>query len=391
MCAMEDRDKPDEFDGSSPASSPAPVDKSQLLSGFRNTQRVAFETPVDVYISVENEQAFVEHAKTLNVSASGALVVLTTPIKLGQQLVLSNPKTNKKIECHVRRNILSVSGDRAQVGVQFVVAMPGFWDIASAPADWDPSWVPPPQQLNLDMDLLLEPTPQPAETQEPDAGTAMSNLARDLLQDLAKPRKDSMVAATPKRLRRSTWLILLAAAVTLFALWSTLRNSSNSGPAASLNLSVRGVAAEDAAKIPNFEDLRLAKKQDFDAAAVSWIRDVGQHFGGKIPGLYFGSFESNAYIFVSKTNERRVVIFAGGELRYNAEYPVIAIAARFPKELIRKTTWADSPPPESTGDGLLIVRAVDSPASAVVLFVRSDQIVTASPTDYRQIPYSQAH
>jgi hypothetical protein len=86
-----------------------------------------------------------------------------------------------------------------------------------------------------------------------------------------------------------------------------------------------------------------------------------------------------------------VIIFAGGELRYNAEYPVIAIAARFPKELIEKTSWSDSSPPESSGDGLLIVRAADSPASAVVLFVRPDQVVTASPTDYRQIPYSQSH
>ena len=151
------------------------------------------------------------------------------------------------------------------------------------------------------------------------------------------------------------------------------------------------VSIEDAAKIPGLDRLRLATEQDFDANAVSWLRGSGQQAGGRIPAVYFGASQSNAYILVDKTNERRVVILAAGELRYNAEYPVIAIAARFPKELIQKTIWADPSPPESSGDGLLIVRAADSPASAVVLFLKADQVVSANPTDYRQIPFSQPH
>jgi hypothetical protein len=81
---------------------------------------------------------------------------------------------------------------------------------------------------------------------------------------------------------------------------------------------------------------------------------------------------------------------AYGQVSYNAEYPVIAAAALIPKELIQKINWADPSPPESDGDGLLIVRAADGPASGVVLFLRGTQIVSGNPTDYRQIPLRQA-
>lgn len=396
MCPSERPEIPPDSDESTRPSNPDGVGRAGRVEGFRRSKRVAFETSLDVYIGGENEREALEHAKTLNVSANGALIVLSTPVESGRRLRLLDPKTKKEIECIVRRVIPPYAGGGAQVGIEFVSVSPDFWGLASAPADWDPAWVlPQSQRLELPMEAPPEPSAPPAtprsQLKKPSAGTPLSELVKELKQDLAKSAKARTGAAKSKRSRRSTWLMLLAAAVMLFALWITLRRSSNAGSAANENLPVRGVAADDAAKIPNFENLRLAKEEDFDADAVSWIRNAGQPVGGKIPGLYFGSFESNAYIFVAKTNDRRVLIFAGGELRYNAEYPVIAIAARFPKELIQKTIWADSSPPESSGDGFLIVRAADSPASAVVLFVRADQIVTASPKDYRQIPYTQPH
>jgi hypothetical protein len=181
------------------------------------------------------------------------------------------------------------------------------------------------------------------------------------------------------------------AAAALFALWIVMQNPNGDGSPVNQDTSLTSVSAADAAKIPRLDRLRLATEQDFDADAVSWLRNSGQSVGGRIPGLYFGTFESNAYVFVGKTNERRIVILAAGELRYNAEYPVLAIAARVPKELIPKISWADSAPPQATGDGLLIVRATDSPASAVVLFLNANEIVSANPIDYRQIPFLQGH
>ena len=83
------------------------------------------------------------------------------------------------------------------------------------------------------------------------------------------------------------------------------------------------------------------------------------------------------------------MILANGELRYNAEYPAIAIAACVPMELVHQVKWADATPPESDGDGLLIVRAANAPASGVMLFLRGSQVVSANPVDYREIKFGQ--
>lgn len=84
-----------------------------------------------------------------------------------------------------------------------------------------------------------------------------------------------------------------------------------------------------------------------------------------------------------------MVILAGGQLPYNAEYPRIAIAACVPLELVRKINSVDAVPPESDGDGLLLVRAADTPASGVVLFLRVSQVVYGSPVDYREARIGQ--
>src|ERR1017187_648128 len=388
MCATESPEIPAKPDESPSPSNPAAVDGHSLLSGFRRSQRIALETSVDVHISGENEQAVVEHTKTLNVSAHGALLVLTTPVKPGQWVRLLSPQTKKEIECLVRHVVTPYAGGEGQISVEFEVVTPDFWGIASPPADWDPAWVPPPQRLSLELPLE---EPPPPELQKHAAATPLSELAKEITQYLAKPIKAGTGAAKPKGSRVFKWLILPMAAAALFTLGIATRKSGHVGSAANENPSLTNVSVEDAGKILGLERLRLATEQDFDADAVSWLRSSGQLVGGRIPGLYFGAFESNAYILVGKANERRVVILAAGELRYNAEYPVIAIAARVPKELIQKISWADPSPPDSDRDGLLIVRAADSPASAVVLFLRGNQVASANPTDYRHFPFSQLH
>lgn len=112
--------------------------------------------------------------------------------------------------------------------------------------------------------------------------------------------------------------------------------------------SLQASRTEDARRIPSIERTRLVTAEDFDPDGVSWLRDSGQQVRGKIPGFYSGSKESNAYILVGEANERRVVLLAGGQLQYNAEYPRIAIAACVPTELVRKIKWADPSVPEST-------------------------------------------
>src|ERR1019366_9415338 len=367
MCATEPPEIPAKPDESPSPSNPTAAYGRSLLSGFRRSQRIALETSVDVHIGGETEQAVVEHTKTLNVSAHGALLVLTTPVKPGQWVRLLSPQTKKEIECLVRRVMSPYAGGEGQISVEFEVVTPDFWGIASPPQDWDPAWVPPPQRLSLELPLE---EPPPPELQKPAAATPLSKLVKEITQDLAKPIEAGTGAAKPRGSRVFKWLILPVAAAALFTLWIATRKSGHAGSAVNENPSLTSVSVEDAGKIPVLERLRLTTEQDFDADAVSWLRSSGQLVGGRIPGLYFGAFESNAYILVGKANERRVVILAGGELHYNAEYPVIATAARVPKELIQKISWADPSPPDSDRDGLLIVRAADSPASAVVLFLR---------------------
>jgi hypothetical protein len=382
MRATERPDMPAEPNESTRPSSSVAIDRDALWKGFRRSERVRLETHVDVYIRGENEEAIFEQAKTLNVSAHGGLLVLNTPVKLGQVVHLINPQTNKEIECHVNRVIMRHPGGGTQVGVRFVAMSPDFWDIDSPPADWDPAWVPPPER---------KPSPLPPwEVQERAADLLLRELVEKSIREQRESVGVSAVAPKPKGTRLSKSLVLLATSAALFTLWTiSARRSSVASLAASEIFSPAGVVPDDARMIPGIERSRIAFAEDFNPEAVSWLRGLGRQVGGRIPGVYFGSFESNAYILVGKANERRVVILAGGELRYNAEYPVIAIAARVPKALIQKITWADPSPPESDGDGLLIVRAADAPSSGVVLFLRGTQVVSANPFDYRQVYLGQ--
>jgi hypothetical protein len=85
---------------------------------------------------------------------------------------------------------------------------------------------------------------------------------------------------------------------------------------------------------------------------------------------------------------RRVVILADGKLRCDAQYRRVAIVARVPKQSIQKIIWADPPPAGSEGDGLLVVRTANDLGSAVVLFLRGDEVVSGTPTGYWQVPLS---
>ncbi len=380
MRATEHTDMPTEPNESPRSSTAIAIDRDELWKGFRRSERVRLEMSVDVYIGGENEEQIFERAKTLNVSAHGGLVVLITPVKLGQKVRLVNPQADKEIACQVNRIIMRHPGGGTQVGLEFVVMAPDFWDIPSPPADWDPNWIPP---------LERKPLPPPvweAEEPEPEPELQLRELVEDSIREQSKPVEFDLIPPKPTGWHVSKLLLLFLASAAVFTIWTvTARRSSIAGLAAIQKFSTSFISPEDARIIPGIEQSRLALAEDFNPDAVSWLRSLDRQVGGIIKGVYFGSFESNAYVLVGKANERRVVIVAGGEVRYNAEYPAIAIAARVPKELIQKINWADPTPPESDGDGLLIVRAADAPASGVVLFLRGKHVISANPSDYRQV------
>jgi hypothetical protein len=161
--------------------------------------------------------------------------------------------------------------------------------------------------------------------------------------------------------------------------------------AAIADSALQDVPPEDARLISALGDYRLATAKDFDAGATMWLQLFGQQPAGIISGAYSGTVQSNAYILVGKDKVRRVVIVADGQVRCDAAYRSIALAARVPKDVLQRITWVDTSDVETEGDGLLIVAAPDNPASGVVLLLGADQVVPRVPVDFHLVFSAQIH
>lgn len=112
------------------------VVKRWLAANRRGAQRVAMQIGVRVSGYNEEGMRFTEDTRTLVVSAYGCLVILSTPVKRGQRIVLSNPQTSGTVEC-----IVAYYGARdtaQEVGLAFASPNERFWSISFPPADWSP-------------------------------------------------------------------------------------------------------------------------------------------------------------------------------------------------------------------------------------------------------------
>ena len=128
-------------------------------AGFRRSERVPFEMPVQVYVSRENEEPAHEEAKTLSVNAHGALLSLSTPVKMGQTLRLVNPRTQQEMECRVCRFGEQCKANMKEVGIEFAALAPTFWDVPSPPEDWDPAGIPPEEAGRPEVSLPTNAAP----------------------------------------------------------------------------------------------------------------------------------------------------------------------------------------------------------------------------------------
>ena len=343
------------------------VDPSFAGTPIRRGPRVHLEVPVLVGLPGLPEH---DECKTVEVGAFGALLVIPKEVEVGQLLILTNPNSLKQISCRVR-NVKQISPGVNRVGVEFAIESNIFWGMTFPSSDWDPS-----ERKRLERpvsagDASFRPLPGQPASHSTGVGKNQTGVVR---------RKVAMKPA-------AKWAMVGLAALALFAIvWFVIQRPSNTGAPASGSVAPPGVASEDIGLIPSLANYRLVTPEDFDSQAVSWLLGLGQQASGKILGFYSAFKQSSAYILVGKQNARRVVILADGKLRYDGEFPVIAVAARVPKQLIPEITWADPSPPLTDGDGLLIVRSFDAPSSGVILFLQGDQVITANPTDYRQIP-----
>ena len=155
-------------------------------AGFRRSQRVAFEMPVEIYVCRENEEPTFEAAKTLSVNAHGALLALGTPVEIGQTARLANPRTQMEIECRVCRFAERHPSGMNEVAIAFATVAPTFWDVDSAPADWDPAWVPAPEREGAQVSFptnAAPPVPLPGE------GDSHVWLDTERVIDVSRPRE----------------------------------------------------------------------------------------------------------------------------------------------------------------------------------------------------------
>ncbi len=101
----------------------------------RRSARVLLSVPVMVKGTLADGKAFEEEARTLVVNAHGALLALNSPLRAGQALTLTHKLTRQSLECRTVY-VGNPQGGKAQVGIEFLKAAAGFWQIDFPPEDW---------------------------------------------------------------------------------------------------------------------------------------------------------------------------------------------------------------------------------------------------------------
>jgi len=104
-----------------------------LILNRRKTQRVLVIVPVRV--SQHAPASHFEETHTLALNAHGALILLSTSVGKGQRLELLNVATGDRAECIVAY-LGQRQGNRIEVGVEFILPNPQFWNVAFPPKDW---------------------------------------------------------------------------------------------------------------------------------------------------------------------------------------------------------------------------------------------------------------
>jgi len=92
----------------------------------RRSPRSPLDISVYVYGHGPDTEPFHEEAHTLNVNATGALLLLSVPVETGQELLLTNDLTQKEQDCRVV--FLGTRRSRTvEAGIAFPRINPGFW------------------------------------------------------------------------------------------------------------------------------------------------------------------------------------------------------------------------------------------------------------------------
>ena len=104
-------------------------------SSRRRSQRVLMQVSVRIHGEDANGDKFEEDTETLAINAHGALVLLKTRLTSGSTVLLQHKRTEEEQECHVAF-LGPVRSGKAETGLEFTAARPGFWRVAFPPEDW---------------------------------------------------------------------------------------------------------------------------------------------------------------------------------------------------------------------------------------------------------------
>jgi PilZ domain len=108
---------------------------SWLAANRRRSQRILLRVPVRASGTRDAVPPIDEATVTTTISAHGTLILLSTPVRRGQPLVLTNEKTSSALECVVA-HVGEVQGHQLQIGVSFLLPNSAFWHVSFPPADW---------------------------------------------------------------------------------------------------------------------------------------------------------------------------------------------------------------------------------------------------------------
>ena len=103
----------------------------------RRTQRVFLRLPILIIARGPDQQHVSENAFTANVSAHGALILVSMRVEVGQKILCRNPDTLEEQFVRVVHVAPAAEG-KSEVGIEFLKPAPKFWRISFPPDDWTP-------------------------------------------------------------------------------------------------------------------------------------------------------------------------------------------------------------------------------------------------------------
>jgi hypothetical protein len=181
---------------------------------------------------------------------------------------------------------------------------------------------------------------------------------------------------------------VIAAAATLYV---TAHEKPQPDQAAQEDHPPEGISEIDATAIGNLRQWRLATTADANPAATAWLSDRDAPFSAHVALDMSGAGEKNdgAYFLVNERGDKRLVVLMHGNKVYEARFPTLSAIARVPKDAMPRIQWSGSDPVDVQGDGLLVLRNPEDPASAVVLFYNGRSTSSVAPTNWQQVPVSK--